>query len=415
MLTIDQMNNWNKQGKPCPLQDSKLRNYVDAIVRYRKAIELAILKQQDQSWTYAHLGAAIANARAFVAWSNREEKAVPLLTALFETWLKFPELPDHQTSGKADRPTGKRAGSTEEKKPDNVDFVDAALKALVKAQELRGFYYPWAQAYYSGALLLKGAFIQDPDVALLGQLQTAMSYYLQPEILGDLFEPGQLSVNPMFEMAAILVSMGDAKQHDVRSYDKAWTFAWIGMKWLFKSSFQAGLYGLSGYHVLVTIASRIINKKAQGPKTEPSTFDDLLKKVMLDGTSDLRPGADRRFLYDLIRQAYETCLVPDFGPWLKSDFELDSNVTMGLVKALFILDDFINVYPKNLGEKLKDGQLKQKLKDLKKRIEDKLELQMMPEGSDKIVPGVLLPHASLRSLTGLNELDFDRLGRLAKQ
>ena len=363
-------NTFTARGAVYPDADDRLKSYVTAIVYLRTAIELAIDNKEKSSWAYAHLGAAIVNTRGFLAWRKKDP---PIVEHLLGDWPEsWPEGP------KEDEP--RAAGELVDL---NLAFVNRALKLLVRGQEGQGFYYPWAQFYYSGALLAKGALLRDLGIAQLGQLQVALSYYLQPQILDDIMEPGHLSVNPMFEMAAI--------HHCLQNHTVAWQYAWIGMKWLFKFHFQPGLYALSGCSLLVEIASEHLREKRnpvvnQVPQAQPN--DSLIKAAMLlEAPSPMglptEPFNDREGLCQFIEESYVKCVRPHVYFWLSPGIELDSNVTVGLTTTLVIIDQFLTVllkdHPSQSGSQ---DRVVFELKECKGKIESKLGVTLEPEDSD---------------------------------
>jgi hypothetical protein len=323
-------------------REQRLENYACAIIYYRESIDRAISKNMRPSpWAYAHLGAAVVNTRAFVEFDgdrNTDLLQKGLLADLLVDWPA--EWPEETTAA---------ATAADAVNHTNLRFTNRAMMALVRAQELQGFYYPWAQGYYGGTLLLKSIFSKDQvgqlnaALAQIAQLQTALVYYLQPALLGAVFEPTRLDVNPMFEMAAI--------QHHVNEYELAWCYAWMGMHWLFRDKFQPGLYGLTGYGLLVTIAYRAGNSGGS-PR---GLSDAMITQAMLNNRSaDINKipralpknwGNMGPFIHQLIEDACSKQIEPHLRFWLRKENRdnLDSDVLLGLQTTLRIMWDFVGV------------------------------------------------------------------------
>ena len=330
-------------------ENARLVCYVNAIVYLRAAVDRSKSHEDEQSpaysrdnhaWALAHLGAAVVNARGFVAWEDDFDDGGMMAGLLKDwpvRWLDEHGVDDSLMCGKK-----------------NLCFMNRALRCLTKAQALQGFFYPWCQVYMAASMLLKGIFLA-PDAAIkrtsepavvasanlssLSFLQVSLAYYLQPSLLGSVMEPGQLSINPMFEIAAVMSF--------VKNQEMAWQYAWIGMRWLFKFNFQPGLFGLTGYGLLAGIASCHLDSLNRTPRPMAS---NLIVDAALEDAPDteglhvpIELIATSDDLYKLINQACDACLKPHLGFWLRKDVKLDSNAVIGLVTTIYVLRSFSRI------------------------------------------------------------------------
>jgi hypothetical protein len=321
--------------------DKRLSWYVIAIIYFREALAL----NPDYAWAHAHLGALVVNTRAFLGFGVLDRQDSQLLNE------EPPALVELLNNWKDSSPDGKEGKLDSSPRDVNLAFINRAMMSLVRAQELQGFYYPWAQLYYAASLLIKSALTGNREMAHLSQLQTAQGYYLQPELVAEVSEPGQLPVSTNFEFAAI--------RHHMKQYVPAWTYAWVGMKWLFKFRFLPGLDGLIGCRLLVKIAEDHIHhlhsRQAQGGvhKEEPT---DLIEAAMLapkakspeppDSTSfdiPTKPFENYDELQDFIWRSFLRFGSSSVETFLEKGVVLESNARVSLLAVLRTLMYFLQV------------------------------------------------------------------------
>lgn len=375
----------------------RLHRYVTSIVYFRRAIDAyraprstSEPRSNEYAWACAHLGAAVINARAFVGIKH----GYPLLDELLVDWPEsWPDAGQPAADSVGPQPNDPLASM--------VAYLNRAIKVLVRALESQGFCYPWAQSYYSASLLLKGALdhslapSQATEVAALGQVVSSHAYYLDPQLLQGVFEPAQLAVNPPFELAVIHYSKalnrrGKDKETAAEDCARAWSYAWIGLKWPFKYHFQEGLQGLTICRLLAKIAKLYQTLKSQqGPHGQGlnATPANLIDAVMLSklGRS---PGASPSLievpptpietseeLAKFIDRAVSRFGIWQMQPFLNDDTKLNSNIITGLILTHSIIEDFANDV-KELGFS-SDG-----LKSLNQAIEKRLSKVLLPSLPD---------------------------------
>ncbi|HEX2572344.1 MAG TPA: hypothetical protein VH877_22555 [Polyangia bacterium] len=353
-----------------PGTDEHLRLPRKRIYWYNRAlVYLHNATQQDPRsfWALAHLGATIVNARCFI--SIILDHADPQQD-LLNCW--------------------KDQNHIEEATP--WALINYGLKILVLALELQGYYYPWAQAYYAGALLLKtsmfGKFGKDldgdrgKDLGLLALNEALNALYLDPSLLKSASEPGQLYVNPYFEQGLIFFFLG--------KYTLAWQYVWIGMKWVFKYNFQPGLQSLAGCQILVIIAYKYIIQATPSTVPLPSECPALIDDSRLGKTYDLGFEIPKTPIHTwdklavFIESAFNACCEPSVNVLLVPRVRLDTNVRMGLASTMGILYCF-EVVLSQLNDSARAGHLCRKIKDLNRRIANKLHLYF--NGDDLEPPG----------------------------
>ena len=256
----------------------------------------------DYAWACAHLGATIVNARAFMGWDNTEPKF----------------------HGAAFKPCD----------------LDEAIEYLVRAQEINGYYYPWAQDYYGGALLLRAVLSPDKIVkgqmGILSMLHMSTALYLQPELLTSVFEPGQLYVNPFFEISLLVMNN---ERHSL-----AWQYAWIGMKWSFKFNFLPGLQRLIGCTILAHLAFGFQKKQKQKRQhKQPKLIENsgLGELIICDFAIPKRPIEDPDALTQFIDDVFTKVCEPLVKPFLTR--EINTKIRMGLMATAFILKTFLEI------------------------------------------------------------------------
>lgn len=319
----DLANGWPGSRTSLLDPNSRVANYIKAIFYFQEAIQQYKNDNADNStfWARAHMGAALVNSRGFLgSYSTKDWNGL-------EQWL---------AGEKGDRSV--------------VDSIAVSLTELFQAQHLAGNYYPWAQAYSSGGMLLKAAAqvtsaTADPsksvDVTknqgLLSMTMTTFAYYLQPELLREAFDPGALYANSFLEIGNFYSLL--------KKYSMAWAYALMGMKRLFNSSFLLpGLAGLIGCHLLVHIADNYVENTEEDEEALVMLKESGQLKL-LDGNSDLplKPSTDEGWLMSLILKSFDRFGTTTVQPFLEEDVASDTTITMGLLNAGYILRYFVNV------------------------------------------------------------------------
>ena len=360
----DVANGW--PGSPEDLCDpsQKVEPYVQALFYYMLALRLYEQqgREKESFWVHAHFGAAIINVRGFVA----DELPQPL-RGLYEYLVEV------------------KGGEAAVESTVNLHDVllEWAIDSLVRAQELRGYFYPWAQDYYACGLLIKSYFIQDKllgsNIGALSMMQVITALALDPGILNNIFEPGELYVNAFFQMAIVCYALED--------YSMAWQLACIGLNWAFNYNFINGLDVLSGMNLLANISNTCITKckEDRGWKPEPSClFKESQLSINPEYGLPTQPITEESGLCELIEQSTAR-YTPLVAPFLMDDSKVTTKIGMGLLESLAILECFQDILE---GLKTFHPGGCSPLEDLTKRIRSKL--------------GPVLPSISSESCTSTN-------------
>ncbi|MEM9457847.1 MAG: hypothetical protein AAGF11_26950 [Myxococcota bacterium] len=281
--------------------DPRVEYYCTAFRLYRRALKL----KPNYPWAHAHFGAAVVNARVLIGADVDET-----------SWLD----------------------------EDRDKLLRDALDSLTQAQEISGNFYPWAQAYYAWALMLDGLNQRqsqhDPaqapnrsyefqDGALLSMLNLADAYFLQPEIMLNAFEPGELYDNAFLQFGLCFLWLHE--------FNRAWDYVRRGMRRLFKFHFIPGLQALMGFELLVQISAKLI-----ATKQEPKLVAPHSTKVM--GISiPGKPINQPKELGQFINQIVDQCCCATIDPFLNKEIELNSNIAIGMWQTYFILLEFSSI------------------------------------------------------------------------
>lgn len=288
----------------------RLARYMKALIYFEASLNLS----PDSFWTNSHIGATIINARAFVSWSTT--LPTPLLE-LMESWF----------------------GSGRTANVYDLLFVKKSIHHFVRSQELRGFYYPWSMAYYSSALLLLAMFTNDEVVGesmgILGRVVLEQSLYLQPSLLNQMFEAGQLYVNAILEAGLVY--------YFHRNYSVAWQYTWIGMKWMFDFKFLPGAQALAACQVLVNISYDAVVQ--QRTFSSPCIIDMSGLSDSSDGYFEVppQPITKPNELCAFIDAAFARYCLPAVTPYLAPEVAVSTKIMVGLVSVLDTLANFIEI------------------------------------------------------------------------
>lgn len=308
-------NGWPGYGDSLFDPESRVRNYVVALLHYQEAISLAP-DAPGAFWVHAHLGAAVVNVRAFAGVVHKP--ASPALDALLAAW--FP-------------------GS----KPDEAyhQFTLKGQASLVEGQRRAGNYYPWAEVYYSGTLFFEGLGAKEDELAeemfSFAWLNLAQALHLQPSIAKYEMEPGELYVNAFLQIAQL--------QFWLRDFFRAWVVTRSGMARLFKFDFLPGVQALQGFQLLINISveMQMSGRPAAPP---PRRILDLLNSEVGRDFSvggvwiAESPIADRQALVDFVEEVMVKIGEPTIAPVMPSDIILDSGIRMSLLQAYFVFINF---------------------------------------------------------------------------
>ncbi|MEM9457852.1 MAG: hypothetical protein AAGF11_26975, partial [Myxococcota bacterium] len=185
-------------------------------------------------WLLAHIGATIVNARVFVHISKKTEPKDDILSQLIDQLF-------HQLTDNAKRST--------------IALLEESRDCLVKAQALKGFYYPWAQNYHGDALLLLSILIKKSHTARVSCLSTTQlldSFFLKQRMIEQTIEPGELFRNPNLDISVFYFAKG--------YYTLAWQHAWIGIHYSFKFDFVSSVQTLIGCKIIALSSHKMLRK-----------------------------------------------------------------------------------------------------------------------------------------------------------
>ncbi|MCA9709701.1 MAG: hypothetical protein KDK70_27935 [Myxococcales bacterium] len=317
----DIANSWPGNDTSLLLPNRRVEHYIVALLYYERAIQA----DPESSWAHAHLGGAIVNVRAFVGFAYHSGKCNPL-QALLDAW--FP-------------------GKDPQVQYD--DLLARATDSLSIAQRLKGNFYPWAQVYYAGSLLIKAGASRNPADAQLAQLAFVSvmdAYFLQPSLIAESFEPGELYVNSYFQVSLLYLWL--------ERFSLAWAYAYMGMRRTFKFHFIPGLQDLMGLQLLVNVGaatSGVVTSEitegevAEGGEVAAGVFPhgpgDALS---VNGVSiPATPIGTEAELLEFIDATVQHVASPTVAPYLCRGIAINTNIRMGLLQAFFILYNFLSV------------------------------------------------------------------------
>ncbi|MEM9460755.1 MAG: hypothetical protein AAGF11_41710 [Myxococcota bacterium] len=336
-------------------------HYVTAMLYFQSALD-----QNESFWAHAHLGATIVNARSFAGFYKPDDTFGELvqLRHLIKKWF-----PNRQSEDIYQLLTEKAATS------------------LYEAQVLLGNFYPWAQVYYAGTMLLKTASMgpdeSEGSLSLLTMATMADAYSLQPELLTDTFEPGELYVNPYLQIGLLYFHLGKRDPNSDRAawnYRAAWDYVRIGMGRLFNFHFIPGLQALLGFQLLAKIAKATL-------LPSPPTYDcgvpmckTLHQEPSLPAPAGISipsaPFSTNVKLFDFIKDVYERSFLPTLAPFTHADFNSNTKIQMGITQAFFVLADLFRIL-EDLLEAVKketpaDTTLCHKIKLLRQKMQGRI-------------------------------------------
>ena len=390
-------NYWTADAGVLRPTEERLGNYVMALTCFKRAIEL----DPKYVWAHAHFGATIVNARAFAGWQTPDPYHE--LLARPEWYGNIDRLEQWNAKHRKLEPWSQKKNRFTRGTPQdwikrfprhitqyyNDQLINDAIEALTQAQKLRGRFYPWAQDYYGGALLVKAVLSDDRSIrgqlGILSMLHTSTAVYLQPELLTSVFEPGQVYVNAFFEIGIISSYKQD--------YFRAWEFTWIGMKWSFKFSFLPGLEQLVGCLILVHIAEVWMGlpRRRRRRLASRSNMIEESGLMSMDIDPDFHippvPIETEPALINFISRAYNKLALPAVEPYVEDSIAVNTKIRVGLMTTAFILSVFICVLESFLrppfawpGHQLLIGRLQ----DTLEQIARKLKMTITHDCSDPI-------------------------------
>jgi len=310
-------NAWHALGSTSRLSTERLDEYLTALMLFDRAIKTGEESGEDIAWAAAHYGATVVNVRGFMG-----------IQAEFERHFEV------RISEMLDLPVGTDPKEIYSK------LLESAVNRLEEAQRLRGFYYPWAQAYGGGASMLfavasKAGASEFKDRLLQSLHDSWDAANLDPNVFGSGFEPAELHVNGYYTMALVYLWRGEL--------DNAWGYVSLGLRRTFNFNFIPGLEELAGLQILILIAAQQIdsNKSKAGPEAE--TFVEP-RGTMLNGFSSgdlafsvpLKPIADAKELVEFIRSIFHR-VQRTLEPFLAKDWQLNTVITMGFESAIAVL------------------------------------------------------------------------------
>lgn len=304
----DIANGWPGSTDSAAMPNERVNNYVRSVVLFQTAVDI----NQHAFWAYAHLGAAIVNVRAFAG--PLSDAQTPHELAVLYEWLFQRPLSDNPTHN-------------------DVTFIDKAISALIKAQELTDNYYPWAEAYYAGALVVKGL-IKGPtardSLGLLGTMNALNAFYLDPTMLTECFAPGGLIESGFFSPALL--------SYWTKQPFLAWQYARMGMGRLFTDNFIPGLPAIIGSQLLANIAAEYIQEKCKNQKV---TRDPLFApQSSVPEWIPLEPISTNEELICFIDSATSHLFRGFIQFWLGEEIVLNTSIYTSLVQCLFVFLNF---------------------------------------------------------------------------
>jgi tetratricopeptide (TPR) repeat protein len=309
-----------------PDRDSLHKHFPYHVGHYLKALYyyyVAFSLNPDDYWAHAHFGAAVVNARAFLADADFAKMAKKLRRSTKFLKLDFTYL----------------ASSSQTSSSPKRWLLNQATRSLLKAQELRGGLYPWAQLYYAGILVVKSMDERETSDERLENAQLAMAVMnnalsLESKLLTNAFEPRTLYINAFFQLA-LLALQG-------KQYPLAWSYTRFGMQHLFNDKFLPGADALVGFLMLLNISARAAALKEDTRRDEVNTYRAPTSKYGTVSVAGIPipqfPWANTSDMVSPIAH------VAEFGetmthPFLNPKIKCNPKIRMGLLQVAFTLEN----------------------------------------------------------------------------
>ena len=314
----DIANGWPGSIDSLAMPEERVDNYVRSLVLFQAAIDI----NPRAFWAHAHFGAAIVNVRAFVGPLENTTHVPQALAVLLEKW--FGRSPN-------DNPIH-----------NDLAFIDKAIELLTKAQEVTTNYYPWAEAYYADALLVKALILglSAPDsLGLLGMLETLTAFWLDPRMMTTVFNPGGLTEGGFFSPALVC--------YQSEQLTLAWHYTRLGMGRLFKNEFIPGLAALFGCQLLANIAGEYLRPPEEGRERKAKPV--FSQSNIPDWQSNIpdwippEPISSREDLIGFIDKVSTRVFKKYIQFWLGSDIKLNTSLHTSLLQCKFTFVNFRNL------------------------------------------------------------------------
>lgn len=334
-------NSWPPSMEGITTPGNRVNDYVTALLYFRAAIRL----DPDDFWAHAHLGATIVNVRAFAGRLDKQGK-VPELDGLLENWL------------------GGRSAEQQEH-----DFLKLAMECLNKAQQLRGNFYPWAQLYAANVLLIWSVMgkqsVQAQEAGTLGGVLTLDAIGLQPELAGNLFEPGELYDNPLYQFGLLYLWC--------KKYLPAWRYVCLGMSRNFKFRFLPGLDVFLGYQLLANVWDwQLVNPQCE--QNDGMPFIDYMDYVPRELPVPVRPKptACRDDLIYFIADVFMKVCRPMVDAYI--EYQSSTSIHVSLLQVCFTLVNLQQILNRAGGS----GPAKQKAEEVRRDMRVCIETILQP-------------------------------------
>lgn len=385
-------NAWPGHEDSLMVPESRVHDYVVALFYFDHAISLS-RDAPGGFWVDAHLGAAILNIRAFA--SEKTERSSESLRALRAAWFR-------------------------DSAPDELFYLMTrkAKELLAKAQRSVGNYYPWAEDYYSATLLFEAIETKQEDEAL-NLVVSALLFFsdavtLQHSLVRGTFEPGELYVNPFFQVGLLVYSrlLSHAEQL-VFKYQHSWGWIRDGMQYLFDFQFLPGIQALQGFEILSEISFTMVKEPDTAVYSDESvkwTSGKLVGRCSVAGVDiPETPITEGQSLACFILKVMLNIGRPTVAWVIPEEIRLNSNLEMSLVSALFVFNRFSEILadPQVDGDAASDAQ--ELISKCKNDIRQKLGLRLNLLSYDALDAKRNLAEAML---TG--QPNHDMLSRLTK-
>jgi tetratricopeptide (TPR) repeat protein len=344
-------NGWPDSMNAMTSPMSRVKDYITAMFYFRKAIEYKEEYEEDSFWAHAHLGAAIVNVRAFILEPSKD-RPIPALAAMLEEWMP-------------------REDPTER----DEKLLEKAIDHLSRAQEMRGYFYPWAQEYCADAKLLQVTVAgkdnnKDAFDAVFAAIEILEANLLQPELGPQTFEPGELYSNGFYQFSLVYSQKED--------FPRAWELAHAGIERSFNFRFIPGLDVLFGYQILVNISDRYI-KTLTGSDTKVTaaavdrSAENLSTPVPIPPAPIDKPQELVKFINEVFDKVCTPCVTP-FLKILSGDHSaLSMSIKIGLVQVVYILWNFKEILK---GLSVKDPESVKRVEHLIGEIEEALKIEL---------------------------------------